>query len=83
MPRCICKFIIKSIKSCFFTFFYFMCNTLYGVLMRFTYVRIKFGRFKEFHGLDSDVLMNRYRHMACLNVLGLLCDSGMEDLCVI
>ena len=60
-----------------------MYNTLYGVLIRFTYVSIKFGRFKEFHGLDSDVLMNRYRHMAGLNMLGLLCDSEMEVLCVI
>ena len=83
MPGCIYKFIIKSIKSYFFTFFYFMYNTLYGVLMKFTYVNIKFGHFKEFHGLDSDVLMNRYRHMAGLNMLGLLRDSRMEVLCVI
>ena len=44
---------------------------------------IKFGHFKEFNGLDSDVLMNKCRHMAGLNVLGLLCDSGMEVLCMI
>ena len=60
-----------------------MYNALYGALMRFTYVSIKFCHFKEFHGLESTVFMNRYIHMAGLNVLGLLCDSVMEVFCVI